>query len=315
MICSACGNLFCGFRSGSVLLLFPSLFSVVSDACLYVIVIATIYVRVVSSPSEAMAGGRGAETSGERRTRRMWRDTPAWTSIRGGSNTWREWIDIIGCLDDQTPIGVDKHGVTDRMRGGTAARTGSELAQMDSICPILISKSGARWQTDERGDIHPPWHRLETLNPSSAGYDCVSQLRGIIFTDIPRRRVPWVEVYRDETYMPPNTIGVLGDKGQVASLFRRPCLLFDDHEYNVDLVRRKGVESDGVVVYKQAWEGRRFWQQNGYMCCSEPRLWRHLIRTFVDGAIYRGWRLKPVPETDWWYDYMYAFGNIQSGCM
>ena len=35
----------------------------VSDACLYVIVIATIYVRVVSSPSEAMAGGRGSETS------------------------------------------------------------------------------------------------------------------------------------------------------------------------------------------------------------------------------------------------------------
>ena len=73
MMCSACGNLFCGFRSGSVLLLFPSLFSVVSDACLYVIVIATIYVRVVSSPSEAMAGGRGAET---KRTRYMWRDEP-----------------------------------------------------------------------------------------------------------------------------------------------------------------------------------------------------------------------------------------------
>ena len=78
------------------------------------------------------------ETSGERRTLDKWRDTPAWTSIKGGSNTWREWIDIIGLNDDQTPIGVDKHGVTDRMRGKTPARTGSDLARMDPICPISI---------------------------------------------------------------------------------------------------------------------------------------------------------------------------------
>ena len=178
--------------------------------------------------SEAMAGGPGAETSGESFTLDMWPDRPVWISIKGGSNTWREWIDIIKCHDDQTPIGVDKHRVTDRMSARTAARTGDDLAKMDSICPILISHSGGRWQRDKKGDLQPPRHRLETLEPSSAGYECVSRLRGIIFTDIPEGRHSWVDIYRDETYMPPNTIGVRGDKGQVASLFRRPCLYVRD---------------------------------------------------------------------------------------
>ena len=54
--------------------------------------------------------------------------------------------------------------------------------------------------------------------------------------------------------MGPKCVGVKGDKGQVASLLRKPSLLFDDIEKNVQLLRDRSTRAcplDGFIVRRR----------------------------------------------------------------
>ena len=78
-----------------------------------------------------------------------------------------------------------------------------------------------------------------------------------------------------------NTIGVRGYKGQVASLFGKPVLLFDDIEKNIELLRHRSscqCPLDGVVVRrgsKARWSVRR-----GFFSSSDPTEWFDIMRYF-----------------------------------
>ena len=63
----------------------------------------------------------------------------------------------------------------------------------------------------------------------------IAELDGYIFCDVDVRHFTTVDVYRDDWMGPmgPKCVGVKGDKGQVASLLRKPTILFDDKEDNV----------------------------------------------------------------------------------
>ena len=67
------------------------------------------------------------------------------------------------------------------------------------------------------------------------------------------RHFTTVDVYRDDWMGPmgPKCVGVKGDKGQVASLLRKPTILFDDKEDNVQLLRNRSTTActlDGFIV-------------------------------------------------------------------
>ena len=90
----------------------------------------------------------------------------------------------------------------------------------------------------------------------------------------------------------PTVIGVRGDKGQVAALFNKPCLLFDDKEANVDLVRQKGADCDGIVVKRHRYFPT-YEQIPNFRYEADPYLWPQIIRDFCDVSVARGWDVLP----------------------
>ena len=104
-----------------------------------------------------------------------------------------------------------------------------------------------------------------------------------------------MDVYRN-SWMQTATIGVRGDKGQVAGLFGRPCLLFDDHEYQVDAVRRKGVSADGVVVRLLRRSSSEPMNPN-YTYSSDPYEWKDMVKDFIQTIVAQGWKVRP-PERE-----------------
>ena len=89
----------------------------------------------------------------------------------------------------------------------------------------------------------------------------IAECDGYTFTDYDVGMHPSVDIYR-ESWMDINCIGVRGDKGQLAQLTRKPCILFDDKERNIDLLRSRSTKEcplDGVVIRTG---GKRFCNQN-----------------------------------------------------
>ena len=83
--------------------------------------------------------------------------------------------------------------------------------------------------------------------------------------------------------MEQNCIGVQGDKGQVAQLFGKPVLLFDDKEDNIDLLRQRSIQPeaplDGIVV-KRGRKAHHHVRRN-YRYENDPLLWADCVRNFV----------------------------------
>ena len=119
---------------------------------------------------------------------------------------------------------------------------------------------------------------------------------GIIFTDYGVGRRDTVEVYHDD-WMPPTVIGVRGDKGQVAALFGQPCLLFDDKEENVSLVRQKGLDSGGIVV-KRLGPYPDYERLANFTYMANPYRWLPIIRDFCDLRVAMGWRILLATRTE-----------------
>ena len=85
--------------------------------------------------------------------------------------------------------------------------------------------------------------------------------------------------------MESNCVGIRGDKGQVADLMRKPVLLFDDKEENIDLLRSRSSSDrplDGVLVRRGRNAGRPV--PPGYVCENDPRVWVQICRKF--GSAY-----------------------------
>ena len=204
--------------------------------------------------------------------------------VRNGSGIWREWLHVIGYCEDQTPILVDKHKVVDDFNDDESADVGSTLDHMDEICPVICSKSTRRG--------HGLEHRLKIFDREQPGFHFIQQMHGVVYTDYPVGHHRTVDIYRDE-WMPPTVIGVRGDKGQVANLFRKPSLLFDDKEENVELVRRIGIESDGILVKRPRWFGQ-FVPRPGFRYEADPYQWLPIIRDFCDASVERGWNVRPA---------------------
>ena len=79
-------------------------------------------------------------------------------------------------------------------------------------------------------------------------------------------------------------------------MFGRPCLLFDDHEYQVDVVRRKGVSADGVVVRLSRRSSSE--QMNpDYTYSSDPYECKDIVKDFIETIVAQGWKVRP-PERE-----------------
>ena len=122
------------------------------------------------------------------------------------------------------------------------------------------------------------------MDTSAAYHSMVAECDGHIFTDYREGYHRSVDVYR-EPWMATNCVVVRGDKGQVAELMRKPVLLFDDNEENIDLLRiRSSSESplDGVLVRRGNKAGR--FVPPGYRCENDPREWVQICKKF--GSAY-----------------------------
>ena len=91
--------------------------------------------------------------------------------IRRGVEKWCEWLNAIGCVDDMTPVLVDKHGCIDEMSHQQAVCVGAALAHMDGICPILCSRSSPNPKGLKR--------RRQTFDSRTPWHDFVKQMAGV----------------------------------------------------------------------------------------------------------------------------------------
>ena len=130
----------------------------------------------------------------------------------------------------------DHHHVVDTLSHPEACTVGVELDHNPVVVSYLCSFS---WKYRQRAFFEDVPYR-----------PMISELDGFIFPDYRFGRDKDVDVYR-ERWMTPNCVRISGDKGQVASLLRRPAILFDDKEANVRRLRARSTEGctlDGVIV-------------------------------------------------------------------
>ena len=161
---------------------------------------------------------------------------------------------------------LDHHGVIDTMTPQQARHTGVDLDHCNEVTTLMCSFGRQ--------------HRRDAMNTRAAYHSMVAECDGHIFTDYPLGHQRSVDVYR-ESWMGSNCVGVRGDKGQVAELMRKPVLLFDDKEDNIDLLRlRSSSESplDGVLVRRGKKAGRSV--PPGYLCENDPREWVQICIRF-----------------------------------
>ena len=213
--------------------------------------------NVVSSHVEA----REANVPGPHEQRRY-----KTVSIRGGNNIWREFK-LATHLDNCDVVSLlDKHDAVDNMTRHEAVNVGVDLDHMEYVCTLLCS-----YGRDQR---------LQAFDRSQEWYPMVTECDGYTFTDYRVGTHPSVDIYREE-WMPIHCIGVRGDKGQLAQLTRKPCILLDDKEENIDLLRYRSTQEcplDGVVIRTGR---KRNWNvKPGYVGESNNLLWPEWVRRF-----------------------------------
>ena len=176
---------------------------------------------------------------------------------------WREWMHKTSLDNVQCCALFDMHDVVDTLDKDQAIDVGVDLDHLDTIGTVICSFGKS--------------HRHDVFDLNAEWCAFVAEMDGVVFTDY---RWSWhdkVDIYR-EIGMNARTICVRGDKGQVASLLNRPCLLFDDKEDNIDLVCEGGHRhrSNGVVVRR----GRKARHQVrwGYDVTTNPHDWIPLLK-------------------------------------
>ena len=166
------------------------------------------------------------------------RQKPVEVGIRGGNNVWNEFLQATqSCRSSITAAALfDHHHVVDTLSHLEACTVGVELDHNPMVVSYLCSFG---WK-----------YRQEAFFEDVPYRPMIAELDGFIFTDYRFGRNADVDVYR-ERWMTPNCVRISGDKGQVASLLRRPAILFDDKEANVKRLRARSTKRctlDGVIV-------------------------------------------------------------------
>ena len=208
-------------------------------------------------------------------------------NIRNGGNIWREWLHVTGNTPSKTLICIDKHRAVDDFSVDEAVDVGAEFDHMDEICAFICSFSKPRG----RGLAH----RTNTFEEEAPWDQFIQQIGGVVFTDRPVSHDRYVEIYRSE-WMGPRVIGFNGDKGQVAALMTRPTLIFDDKKENITLVRKRGVESDGILVKRPNLRSNVS-QESDFRCEADPYRWIPIIQDFCDQSAGRGYGVRPAQRT------------------
>ena len=205
--------------------------------------------------------------------------SPALVSVRRGRQLWDDFLHATE-LDShlvEAAVILDYHDVVDTMSFDEAAELGTVLDNIGATSIILCSYG---FRKREKGfDETLPWAPL------------IHECDGYVFTDF---RVGWhasVDVYQDawmidlarERFRDPSMcIGVRGDKGQVAALTRKPCIMFDDKEENIDLLRERATDRvplDGFAVRRGRKHGRAVFE--GFKCTTDCELWPGLVWQFL----------------------------------
>lgn len=204
-------------------------------------------------------------------------DDPRRVRIRRGHDQWQEFCECTGL--NYHPDGVvalfDKHNVVDTMTFEEACDTGTSLDHVEKLNTFICSKSSSRNRSI----------REETFSGDVAWRAMVASCDGHIFTDYRVGHHKSIDVYRED-WMKLNTIGVRGDKGQIAKLMNKPVLLFDDQEDNIRGLRRRSSDAylDGVVV-------RRGTKANepvdpGFVVENNCKEWVGIVRRFAEDPYY-----------------------------
>ena len=193
------------------------------------------------------------------------------TTIRNSSpdcNVWRTFCQMTGLShpDSHSVVMLDHGGVINTVSADEACDTGVERDHLDGTVTLMCSYGYG--------------HRQESLDPTNDYYPLVAECAGYIFTDYRTGFHESVDVYRDP-WMPLNCIGIRGDKGQAADLLKKPVLLFDDKEENIDRMRIRSRDStplSGILVRR----GRNSHREvpPSYVCSNDPREWVEICRHF-----------------------------------
>ena len=167
--------------------------------------------------------------------------SPPPIGVRHGNAEWREFLVASQMCYWRAAALMDLHNVVDTFNWQEAARVGVDIDHHDHLGGYLLSYG--------RND------REQAFDPDEPYTPLMTELNGKIFTDYGVGCRKTVDIYR-EPWMKPDTIGVKGDKGQVAQLLGIPCLLFDDRKEHIDLVRARSsiaCKLEGIQVLR----GRR----------------------------------------------------------
>ena len=213
---------------------------------------------------------------------------PRSIALRSGAREWSEFLRAsnLHSLPWHAIALFDLHNVVDQMNFRDAVDVGVDLDHTEWVLPLLCS-FGHRY-------------RQGTFDANLSYRPMIMEMHGFIFTDF---RVGWnntIDVYR-ESWMPPNCIGVKGDKSQVAELLGRPTILFDDDVNNLDRLQARSTARKpmrGVLVESRH---RRRWNvgQGGYYA-TEPNCirWTNLVERFVADVRLLGWCRIPSQTGD-----------------
>lgn len=192
--------------------------------------------------------------------------------IVAGADIFEEFCEAVH-LQSATAVGLlDNNGVINEVLCHDAACDVSvDLDHVNNAAVLMCSyvRRGGRSAFD----------RSQRWCPLVYGCD------GHIFTNIKTNRSNLVEIYQEEWMRRDSLacIGVRGDKGQIAKLLRKPVLIFDDKELNIDLVRghaTREVHMDGFLVRMGA-NARRF-VPPGFETANDPYDWPLLLAEFAN---------------------------------
>ena len=201
------------------------------------------------------------------------RGNPGLVFVRRGRDLWDDFLHATE-LDSnlvEAAVILDYHNVVDTMSFDEAADLGTQLDSIGSTQIILCSYA----KDNDR--------RTAVFNDTLLWAPLIHECDGYVFTDYPTSRHLSVDVYQDawmidlarERFRDPSMcIGVRGDKGQVAALIGKPCILFDDQEDNIDLLRERSTDRvplDGFVVRRGRKHSRTV--SEGFSCTTDCELW------------------------------------------
>ena len=192
--------------------------------------------------------------------------------IVAGADIFEQFCEAVH-LQSATAVGLlDKHGVIDEVHCfDTACDVSGDFDHINNAAVLMNSyvQKGGRSAFDRS----QPWRPLV--------YGC----DGHIFTNVEQSESNQVRIYQTEWMRQesPACIGVIGDKGQIAQLLRKPVLIFDDKELNITLVRGHSttdVPMDGYLV-QMGRKSRRVIPP-GFRAANDPRYWPVLLEEFAN---------------------------------